>query len=159
MKDNLTTPQWEAHIWLARMWDKDNAITSYEQRKADIISQLSGIGKYDSEFVPAQTGENSVETKNIEYSCCCIKIDELVREIAEENIKTMTVLEHVESMKMRNMLYDRYINRMSWGQIGNKYHYAQRQPYRYMHKCLDEIRPHISEDEIRKVVYEEDGET
>ena len=155
----LNERQWEAHIWLSRTWGKDDMIESYEKRKADIISQLSGIGKYDSEFVPAQTGENSVESKNIEYSCYCVKIEALVHEISEENIKTISVIDHVNDIKMRNMLFDRYVNRMGWKQIGDKYHYAQRQPYNYMHKCLDAVRQYIEEKEIRKVVYEEDEQT
>ena len=156
MGKNLTDRQSEAHVWMMRTWDKDNMIASYEKRKSEIISQLSGIGKYDADFIPSQTGENSVESKNIEYSCLCMKIEGLVHEIAEDNIKTMTVLEHIQSVKIRNMLYDRDVNRMSWNQIGDKYHYAQRQPYNYMHKCLDEVRKYIPEEEIRKVVYEKD---
>lgn len=151
----LSDKQWEAHIWLSRMWDKDNEIESYEQRKGDIISQLSGIGKYDDTFIPAQTGENSVETKNIEYSLLNEKIEKLVHEISKENIRTLGTIEMVPDAKMRSMLYDRYVNRMSWRQIGDKYHYAQRQPYHYMHKCLDAIRPFIDEKEIREVVYGE----
>jgi len=153
---NLSTRQWEAHIWLSRMWGKDNDIESYEKRKDEIISQLSGIGKYDSDFVPAQTGENSVETKNIEYSLLCEKIDKLIKEIAVENVKTMAIIDKVTDELMHRMIYDRYINRLSWSQIGIKYNYAQRQPYRYMHKCLDEIRQYIPEDEIKEVVYGKD---
>lgn len=148
----LTDREYEAHIWLARMWDKDNEIESYERRKADILSQLSGIGKYDSEFIPAQTGENSVETKNIEYSLLNEKIEKLVNEISVENIKTHAILDKVSDTMMRNMLYDRYVNRMSWNQIGQKYNYAQRQPYRYMHNCLSVVREYIPDEWIREVV-------
>lgn len=151
---NLSDKEWEAHIWLSRMWDADNEIESYEKRKDDIISQLSGIGKYDSEFVPSQTGENSVETKNIEYSLLNEKIEKLITEISLENVKTLEVLSQLHDAKMRNMLYDRYINRMSWARIGEKYHYAQRQPYRYRKECLSAIRPFISDEWIREVCYD-----
>ena len=149
LPDNL----WEAHVWLSRMWDKENAIDSYEQRKADIISQLSGIGKYDSEFVPAQTGENSVESKNIEYSLLNEKIEKLVNEISVENVRTLQILSKLPDARMGNMLYDRYINRMSWAKIGEKYHYAQRQPYNYRKKCLSAIRPLIPDEWIKEVCY------
>ena len=154
---SLTTKQWEAHVWLSRMWGKDDDIESYEKRKDEIISQLSGIGKYDSEFIPAQTGENSVETKNIEYSILCEKIDGLIREIAAENVRTMAMIDKVTDATMHSMLYDRYILRLSWSQIGDKYHYAQRQPYNYMHKCLDAIRVFIPEEDIKVWVYFEEG--
>ena len=154
MSENLSDKEWEAEVWLSRMWDKENEIESYEQRKTDIISQLSGIGKYDSEFVPAQTGENSVETKNIEYSLLNEKIEKLIDEIAVENVRTLEVLSRLRDAKMRNMLYDRYINRMSWAKIGDKYHYAQRQPYNYRKKCLCAIRPLIPDEWIKEVCYD-----
>ena len=149
----LPDPEFEAHIWLSRMWDRENEIESYEKRKADIISQLSGIGKYDSEFIPAQTGENSVETKNIEYSLLNEKIEKLINEISVENVKTLEVLSKLSDAKMRNMLYDRYVNRLSWAKIGDKYHYAQRQPYRYRKECLSVIRPLIPNEWIQEVCY------
>ena len=151
----LSERQWEAHIWLARMWDKEREIEMYKMRMDKIISQLSGIGKYDAEFVPSQTGENSVETKNLEYSSLCEKIEKLIQEISVENLRTGEVIDKVKDRKMHDMLYDRYINRMSWNQIGEKYHYAQRQPYNYMHRCLDEVRQFISQEEIKEVVYDE----
>ena len=51
------------------------------------------------------------------------------------------------------MLYDRYVNRMSWAQIGEKYHYAQRQPYNYRKKCLSAVRPLIPDEWIQEVCY------
>ncbi|MBP5413659.1 MAG: hypothetical protein ILN61_00205 [Lachnospiraceae bacterium] len=153
---NMNDQQFEAHLWLSRMWFKDNEIESYERRKAEIISQLSGIGKYDSEFVPANTGENSTETKNIEYSLLCEKIDKLITEISVENMHTTMVLDNIKNPTMHSMMYDRYINRMSWGQIQNKYHYAQRQPYRIVHDGLIKIRPFIPDDEVLAVLSDQD---
>ena len=152
---NLTTRQWEAHIWLSRMWNVSNKIESFKTRQADIISSLSGIGKYDSEHIPTQNGENSTESKNIEYSILSEQIEKLNNELSAENVKTMEILANIQDIIIYDMLYDRYVLRMSWSQIGSKYHYAQRQPYRYMHKCLDEIRQYIPEEEIKEVVYGE----
>lgn len=130
------------------MWDKDNKIKSYEKRKAEIISSLSGIGKYDDEFIPSQTGENSTETKNIEYSFCCEQIEKLITEISYENVRTMQVINSVKSPKLSGMLFDRYINRMSWKFIGNKYHYTDRHSYNYMHKSLDAVSQFIPKGEV-----------
>lgn len=130
------------------MWDIDNKIKSYEKRKADIISSLSGIGKYDSEFVPSQTGENSTETKNIEYSLICQEIEKLSSDLSTENVRTMQVINQVSNSKLSGMLYDRYINRMSWRVIGTKYHYTDRHSYNYMHKSLDAVYSFIPKGEI-----------
>ena len=144
----LTDNQLYAHLWLSRMWDKDNKIKSYEKRKADIISSLSGIGKYDADFIPAQTGENSTETKNIEYSSLCQEIERLIAELSVENVRTMNVINQVSNSKISGMLYDRYINRMSWGAIGTKYHYTDRHSYNYMHKSLDAVYAFVPKGEI-----------
>ena len=153
---SMSDKQFESHIWLSRMWGKDNEIESYEKRKADIISSLSGIGHYDSEFIPTQTGENSTETKNIEYSLLCEKIEKLMTEISTENIRTLRIIEKIKDVKMRSMIYDRYINRMGWGQIQNKYHYSQRQPYRIVHEGLVKIRPYIPDDEVLALINGQD---
>lgn len=144
--------QFESHLWLSRTWYKEHEIESYERRKSEIISSLSGIGKYDDTFIPAQTGENSTETKNIEYSLLCEKIEKLMTDISSENIRTLKILEKITDVKMRSMIYDRYINRMGWGQIQNKYHYSQRQPYRIVHEGLVKIRPFIPNDEVLALI-------
>lgn len=145
---NLTDRQLIAHIWLSRMWDVDNKIKSYQKRKEDIISSLSGIGKYDSEFIPAQTGENSTETKNIEYSLLCQEIERLTDELSKENVRTMSAINQVKNVKLSGMLYDRYINRMTWGMVGSKYHYTDRHSYNYMHKCLDAVASFVPREEV-----------
>lgn len=145
---NLTDRQLIAHIWLSRMWDIDNKIQSYEKRKADIISSLSGIGHYDAEYIPTQTGENGTESKNIEYSVLCQEIEKLSRDLSKENVRTMQVINNIKSPKLSGMLYDRYINRMSWGAIGAKYHYTDRHSYNYMHKSLDAVSTFIPQEEV-----------
>lgn len=145
--------RWEARIWLSRAWEKDDELRSYERRKDEIISQLSGIGKYDSEFIPSQKDENSVENKNIEYSQLCAKIEQVIRDISIMNARSLEVISKVKNAKTRAMLYDRFINRMTWKQIGDKYHYAKAQPYRYVGKGLDEARRYITEEEIKEACY------
>lgn len=130
------------------MWDVDNKIKSYEKRKADIISSLSGIGKYDDEFIPTQNGENATETKNIEYSLLCQEIEKLSSNLSKENVRTMKIINQVRSPKLSGMLYDRYINRLSWRAIGMKYHYTDRHSYNYMHKSLDAVSIFIPKGEV-----------
>lgn len=152
----FTDQQWEAHLWLSRMWGRDNEIASYERRKENIISQLSGIGKYDADFIPTNTGENSVETKNLEYSMLCDKLDKLLDEISTENVKTMQIIDKIKDPTSHNMLFDRYLNRMSWNQIQNKYHYAQRQPYRIINDGLAKVRTFIPDEWVAQLIQESD---
>lgn len=39
---NMSDKEWEAHLWLARMWDAGNEIESYEKRKDDILEVCYG---------------------------------------------------------------------------------------------------------------------
>ncbi|MBQ1293793.1 MAG: hypothetical protein IIY21_07120 [Clostridiales bacterium] len=153
---NLSDRQYESHIWLSRMWGKDNEIEAYERRKADIISSLSGIGKYDDTFIPANTGENATETKNIEYSLLNQKIEKLLSEISAENVRTINVIDQITDTTTHNMIFDRYINRLSHNQIQQKYSYSKRQPYRILHAGLSKIRDFIPDDEVLAVIKGQD---
>ena len=148
MNQRLTDNQLYAHLWLSRTWDKENMIISYETRKSKIIGSLSGIGKYDADFIPAQTGENSTETKNLEYSNICKEIEKLLADLSVENVRTMNVIKQVSNPRLSGMLYDRYINRLPWKFIGKKYHYSERHSFNYMHKCLDAIYDYVPKGEI-----------
>ena len=152
MSDNA----YEAHIWLSRMWSKDNEIDAYEKRKSDIISSLSGIGKYDDTFIPTQTGENATETKNIEYSLLNQKIEKLLTEVSEENVRTINTIDKITDPTTHNMIFDRYINRLSHNQIQQKYSYSKRQPYRILHAGLNKIRSFIPDDEVLTLIQGQD---
>ena len=153
---NMSDRQWESHLWLSRMWDKEKEIESYEKRKADIISMLSGIGKYDVNFIPTNDGTNSVETKHLEYSLISAKLEHLLDEVSLENVKTMEIIDKIRDPMIRSLLYDRYIRRLSYKQLSAKFHYVDRQTYRYMHKGLDKIRPFIPDDEVLALISGQD---
>jgi len=150
---NLSDKEWEAHMWLSRAWNDEDRITSCRAQLDKIISELSGIGKYDVEFIPAQTGENSVETKYLEYSQTRAEMEKAIIDRSVKNKVTKEYIDKLQDKRLGNMLYDRYIVRLSWKHIGDKYHYAQRQPYRLRHQCLSAIRPLLPEDEVREVCY------
>ena len=153
---NMSDRQWESHLFLSRMWHKEKEIESYEKRKSDIISMLSGIGKYDENFIPTNDGTNSVETKHLEYSMISERLERLLDEISIENVKTMKIIDNIKDPMMRSLLYDRYIRRLSDKQLSAKFHYGDRQTYRYMHKCLDQIREYIPDDEVLAVINDQD---
>ena len=150
---NLSDKEWEAHMWLSRAWNDEDRITSCRAQLDKIISELSGIGKYDVEFIPAQTGENSVETKYLEYSQTRAEMEKAIIDRSVKNKITKEYIDKLQDKRLGNMLYDRYIVRLSWKHIGDKYHYAQRQPYRLRHQCLTAIRPLLPDEEIKEVCY------
>lgn len=142
----MTDEQYKAHVWLSRMWDADIEINQLKLRREKVLSSMSGIGTYDSEFIPAKTGENTSESKNIEFSILSEKIEQKESELSHENVRTMEAISKVENSMLRGMLTARYINRLTWTEVGNLYNYGKSQIYeKYRLEALDEAYQNIPE--------------
>ena len=135
----MTDKQYYAHRWLSRMWDIDTEIAQLVMRRQKIIDSMSGIGKYDAEHIPAQTGENSSETKNIEYSLITEQIEKRMNALGRENVRTINVIDKVDDTMLRGMLKARYINRLTWTQVGKLYNYERSRAFDYGKKALAEV--------------------
>lgn len=139
----MTDKQYYAHRWLSRMWNVNVEIDQLVMRRQKILDSMSGIGKYDAEHIPAQTGENSSETKNIEYSLLTEQIEKRLNALGAENVRTIKVIDKVENTMLRGMLKARYINRMTWTQVGKLYNYERSRAFDYGKEALNAVAPHI----------------
>lgn len=135
----MTDKQYYAHCWLSRSWDANVEIEQLVIRRDRIIESLSGIGKYDAEHIPAQTGENATESKNLEYSMLSEQIEKRLAELGRENVRTLRVIDQVNNSMLRGMLKARYINRLTWTQVGKLYNYERTQAFKYGKKALDAV--------------------
>lgn len=144
----MTDLQYHAHRWLSRMWDADTEIALLIYRREKIIASLSGIGKYDAEHIPTQNGENATESKNIEYSLLNDQIEKRLNALSHENVRTIEVIDQVGDTMLRGMLKARYINRMTWTQVGQLYHYERSSAFNYSKKALDEVAPFIPDEPV-----------
>lgn len=144
----MTDAQYYAHKWLSRMWYIDIEIEQLIIRRDAIIASMSGIGKYDAEFIPAQTGENSTETKNIEYALLSEQIDKKLQSVSNENSRTLAVIGCVQDNMLRGMLISRYLNRKTWTQIGKEYNYERSRAFDYRKIALDAVYPFIPKEVI-----------
>jgi len=145
----MTDNQFDAHLWLSRMWNADIEIGQLEVRRDEIMSSMSGIGKYDSEHIPVQNGENATESKNIEYSIVCGLIDKKTDVLSFENIRTLEVINNVTDTMLRGMLIAVYINRLNWTDAGKLYNYEKSQTYKeYRNRALDMVFPYVPLDEV-----------
>lgn len=144
----MTDDQYYAHRWLSRMWYIDIEIEQLIIRRDAIIASMSGIGKYDAEFIPAQTGENSTETKNIEYALLSEQIDKKLQSVSNENSRTLAVIGCVQDNMLRGMLISRYLNRKTWTQIGKEYNYERSRAFDYRKIALDAVYPFIPKEVI-----------
>ena len=144
----MTDAQFYAHRWLSRMWDADVEITQLMVRRDKIIASLSGIGKYDAEHIPTQNGENSTESKNIEYSLLTEQIEKKLRKLSQENCRTHNVIDKVDDTMLRGMLEARYINRLTLSQVGKLYNYELTRTKFYGKAALDAVIPFIPQEVI-----------
>lgn len=145
----MTDSQFYAHRWLSRMWDTNIEIEQLIARRETIIDSLSGIGKYDSEHIPTQNGENATESKNIEYSVLSEQIDKRMSTMNMENARTLQAIGNVDDSMLRGMLIARYVRRLTWAEVGKLYNYERTSIYKtYRLKALDAVSPFIPKGEI-----------
>lgn len=152
MNDN----QFYAHRWLSRMRYVDVEIRQLDARRQSIISSMSGIGKYDAEHIPTQNGENSSESKYIEFSIVSELYEKKLHLLSVENSRTIQVIDHVSNPMLRGMLIAKYINRKMNSEIGKLYNYERTRTTHYINEALDAVYPFIPQGEIGE--YEEDEE-
>lgn len=144
----MTDQQYYAHRWLSRLWDYNTEIDQLVMRRQKILDSLSGIGKYDAEHIPANTGENSTESKNIEYSLLTEQIEKRLRFLGAENVRTIEAIDNVDDTMLRGMLKARYINRMTCTQVGKLYNYGRSRAYDYIKQALTEVEPYIPKEVV-----------
>ena len=143
----MTDNQYYSHIWLSRMWDADVEINQLIIRRDKILASMSGIGKYDGEYIPVQNGENPTESKNIEFSLVCDQIEKKLHKLSCENVRTHQVINKLDDTMLRGMLEARYINRLSWEAVGKLYNYERTRARFYGRQALENIYPFIPKEE------------
>ena len=137
-----------AKDWLNRMIDKVRLIESLEVKREGVISSLSGIGKYDAEHIPANTGENATESKYLIYSKLSAEIEKNTIELMAEDERTLDVILMVEDSRFKSILIDRYLSRMPWVKIARKQNYSVSWIYKLHDKAVEKVFPFIPKGEV-----------
>ena len=150
----MTDEQFYAKDWLNRMYQTVRYIESLERKREVVLVSLSGIGKYDAESVPGSNGENSTETKNIEYSILSEQIDKERQKLTTEDIKTLNVIGKLEGTPegqlMKAILIDRYLTRMPWEEIAKQQNYSPSRLFELHSIALSKIYPFVPREVIIK---------
>ena len=137
-----------AKDWLNRMIDKARLIESLEGKRDEVIASLSGIGKYDAEHIPAQTGENATETKNLIYSKLSAEIEKTLTELIKEDARTLDAILMVEDSRYKSILIDRYLSRLPWKNIARKQNYSVSWIYKLHDNAIEKVYPFIPKGEV-----------
>lgn len=150
----MTDERLYAKDWLNRMYHTVRYIESLACKRQNVLASMSGIGKYDADFIPGGNGENSTETKNLEYSLLSEQIEKEQRKLTKEDIRTLNVILQIDNspdgQMMKSVLIDRYLSRMSWNKIAEKQGYSQRRLLQLHERALDYAYPYIPKGEIIK---------
>ena len=150
MKDEL----YDAERWLRRAWDVADEIRELETRKEKILATMSGVSKYDAKAIRGGSDSNPTESKNIEYSSICEKIDEKQNYLSYENARTLDVIYKIDdnvknASEVRTMLIAYAINRVGWRQLGKKRNYEKTASYERRDKCLSAVLPFVPSEAFR----------
>ena len=148
----MTDEQFYAKDWLNRMYQTVRYIESLERKREVVLSSLSGIGRYDAENIPGGNGENSTETKNIEYSILSEQIDKERQKLSTEDIRTLNVIGKLENTPegqlMKAILIDRYLTRLPWEKITEKQNYSSSRLFELHAVALSKIYKYIPREAI-----------
>ena len=98
----MTENQNDAHRWLKRMWGSEDEIRALNKDRERLLEQ--GVANYDSKHVPGGSDPNPNESRMIEYSEICAKIDAKCAHIARENLRTLEVIDHLTNAQFRALL-------------------------------------------------------
>lgn len=148
----MTDEQLYAKDWLNRMYRVSMHIESLRSKQQEVLSSMSGIGQYDSEHIPAQTGENSSETKLINYSYYAEIIERELKKLCREDIRTSEVIEKLgdtpEDDTMKSILNYRYLERLPWEMVAQKVNYGSTRIFELHAIALTKIYPYIPRGEV-----------
>ena len=104
----MTDEQYIVHLWLSRMWGKEDLITSKIEQRDKLIGW--GVGTYDANHIPSGSDQNTSENKFIEYSVLSGEIDKSIQEYLREMRRTEDVIEKAKNSFQSALLYAWYIN-------------------------------------------------
>ena len=143
----MTDNQNDAHRWLKRMWGSEDEIRALNKDRERLLEQ--GVANYDSKHVPGGSDPNPNESRMIEYSEICAKIDARCLYIAKENLRTLEVIDKVANAQFRALLINYYVNQMaSWERVGKEMNYEKSRATELGCQALDAVYPFIPKGEI-----------
>lgn len=151
----MTNELYDVEVWLRRTWDLGAEIAELETRKEKILASMSGVAKYDAKAVKGGADPNPTESKNIEYSSICEKIDKLQGYLSSENTKTLDAIYKIgddikNASEIRMMLIAYSINRIGWRQLGRKRNYEKTASYSHRDICLSAVLPYVPDEAFRR---------
>lgn len=142
----MNDKQFISHKWLSRMWDADKEIAVLSKARDKLLEQ--GVGSYDNNKASGSAEANPNEARLIEYSYLSEQIEKKARKLANENIRTLKLIDKLANNTFRSLLISRYIDQASWEAAGKLIHYEKSQAQKLGVEALEAIYEIIPKGEI-----------
>ena len=112
--------------WLNRGFAISRAL-AVKKASRDTLANI--IGRYEVNESQTDHG-NSAEDTAIKWSECQREIERLEIELRSIDIETNEVLSHLDNLHEYDVLFCRYIRRLSWVEIAKATNYSQQHVYK-----------------------------
>ena len=143
----MTDNQYIAHLWLSRMWGKEDLITAKIEQREKLNGW--GVGTYDANHIPSGADDNTSENKFIEYSILSGEIDKSTQEYLREMRRTEDVINQARSALLIGILYSWYITRKKVPALCKKYNYDRSTIYQKRLEALEAVFPFVPKEEVK----------
>lgn len=110
--------------------------------------QTTGRGKVDP-IVLQQQREDAL----LEYSMLLDKVEKAERKLVKEELITVKVLEQMKNRLNAAILFDRYLNRITWGEMVKTHRFGlgRAQLFRKHAEALEELSGILNTDKIKEI--------
>ena len=144
----MTESEERAKDWLNRNFGMSLEIAAIKRRLERMESNIEKVCK-PIRLKEVQEGHgdgNSQENLMAEYLDLAAEIERRELVLEQRDKETATVIDKVESPILRTILFERYINRLSWKKIGEAIHHDGGWLFEMHRQAIAAVIPFIPEE-------------
>ena len=153
----MTDTAYQAQEWINRTVELQeeisklkNAVKICESIVNNAVGkyQTTGRGKVDP-IVLQQQREDAL----IEYSMLLDKVEKAESKLVKEELITIKVLDQMQNSLNATLLFDRYLNRITWGEMikTHRFGLGKSQLFRKHAEALEELSSILNTDKIKEI--------
>ena len=141
----MTEREEKAKAWLNRNYGIALEIQAIQRRLERMNADLEKVTRplKIKEVIEANNPGNAQEDRLADYIDMSDDLSKRIVHLYKLDEETRRVINRIESATLRAILIDRYINRLSWKKIAEKWHYEQSRLFDYHRQALCAIVPFL----------------
>lgn len=145
----MTESEEKAKEWLNRNYGISLEIEAIKRRLERMNADLEKVTRplKLKEVVEANNPGNSQEDRMADFIDLSDELSKRITYLMSLDRKTKNVIDKVDSPTLRTILFERYINRLSWKKIAEAIHHDGGWLFEMHRQALDAVIPFIPHDE------------